>query len=190
MIIEGTYTFPAPRATVYGLLHDPTVLAKALPGTKSLTKVSDDSYEGVMSVSVGPVTAAEFAVTVTLFDQAPPDRFSMRIDGKGAVGFARGTATISLGDQENGSVMNYRADLQIGGKLAAVGQRLLDSTSKMMTRQSLESLARELEARLQPAGVAVASVPDRKIRVDRRLAFALAAILVLVGLGYCLGVKS
>jgi carbon monoxide dehydrogenase subunit G len=189
MILEGTYTFPAPRATVYELLHDPGVLAKALPGAKSLKQVSDESYEGVMSLSVGPVTAAEFAVTVALFDQTPPDRFSMRIDGKGTVGFARGTATISIGDHESGCVMNYRADLQIGGKLAAVGQRLLDSTSKMMTRQALESLARELEARLQPASVAVTPEPSRTIRVDRYLAFGLAAILVLVGVGYCVGVR-
>ena len=66
MILSGTFTFNGPRATVFELLQDPAVLAKALPGTKSLTKTGEDQYEGVMKVSIGPMSSAEFIVKVEL----------------------------------------------------------------------------------------------------------------------------
>jgi carbon monoxide dehydrogenase subunit G len=149
MILSGTFTFDGPRARVWEILQDPSVLAKALPGTKILTKVADDRYQGVMKVNVGPMSAAEFAINVELKDKVEPERFSMVIDGKGAVGFTKGTATIALDEQPGPvTVMTYTSDVQIGGKIAAVGQRLLESVGKMMTKQALEALNKELKARL------------------------------------------
>src|SRR4029079_17219463 len=72
VILNGSFTFEGPRATVWDLLQDPAVLAKALPGAKTLTQTAPDTYEGTMKVSVGPVTAAEFTVGVTLTDKVPP----------------------------------------------------------------------------------------------------------------------
>ena len=150
MVLTGTFTFNGPRTAVWDLLQDPAVLAKALPGTKSLTKTAEDRYQGVMKVSVGPMTAAEFAVNVELTDKVAPETFSMHIDGKGAVGFTKGTATIALREEPGPvTVMQYSSDVQIGGKIAAVGQRLLESVGKMMTRQALESLNKELLKRLE-----------------------------------------
>jgi len=150
MILTGTFTFNGPRTAVWDLLQDPAVLAKALPGTKSLTKTAEDRYQGVMKVSVGPMTAAEFAVNVELTDKVPPEKFSMHIDGKGAVGFTKGTAAIALREEPGPvTVMQYSSDVQIGGKIAAVGQRLLESVGKMMTKQALESLNTELRQRLE-----------------------------------------
>ena len=149
MILSGTFTFDGPRSRVWDILQDPEVLAKALPGTKTLTKVAEDRYQGVMKVNVGPMSAAEFAINVELKDKVAPERFAMQIDGKGAVGFTKGTATIALDEQAGPvTVMTYTSDVQIGGKIAAVGQRLLESVGKMMTRQALEALNRELKARL------------------------------------------
>jgi uncharacterized protein len=149
VILSGTFTFNGPRTTVWELLQDPAVLAKVLPGTKTLTLTSEDHYEGVMKVSVGPMTAAEFTVTVELKDKVAPESFAMRIDGKGGVGFTAGTAVIELqeiaGPQ---TVMNYRSDVQIGGRIAGVGQRLLESVSRMMTKQALDALDKELQLRL------------------------------------------
>ena len=151
MILSGTFMFNGARSTVWELLQDPAVLAKALPGTRTLTQVAEDRYEGVMKVSVGPVSAAEFAVKVELKDKVPPERFAMHIDGKGSVGFTRGTATIELVEQPGPvTMMNYTSDVQIGGKIAAVGQRLLESVGKMMTKQALEALNSELQVRLRP----------------------------------------
>jgi len=150
MILTGTFTFNGPRTAVWDLLQDPAVLAKALPGTKTLTKTAEDRYQGVMKVSVGPMTAAEFAVNVELKDKVSPEKFTMHIDGKGAVGFTKGTATIALQEEPGPvTVMNYSSDVQVGGKIAAVGQRLLESVGKMMTKQALESLNKELQARLK-----------------------------------------
>ena len=149
MILSGTFTFDGPRARVWEILQDPAVLAKALPGTKSLRQVEDDRFEGTMKVSVGPMSAAEFAVNVELKDKVEPKRFEMHIDGKGPVGFTKGKATIVLDEQPGPTtVMTYTSDVQIGGRIAAVGQRLLESVGKMMTTQALEALNKELKQRL------------------------------------------
>jgi carbon monoxide dehydrogenase subunit G len=149
MILSGDFTFKGPRSAVFELLQDPVVLAKALPGTKMLTKTGEDQYEGVMKVSVGPMMSAEFAVKVELRDKVAPERFTMHIDGKGSVGFTKGTATIELQEQDGPiTLMNYTSNIQIGGKIASVGQRLLESVGKMMTRQALAALDKELQARL------------------------------------------
>ena len=102
-----------------------------------------------MQVALGPITAAKFSVKIQLKDKVVPERYTMEVDGRGPVGYTRGTAHIELAEQDpNSTRMTYRADLQIGGKVAAVGQRLLDSVSKMMTRKGLEALNEELQSRL------------------------------------------
>jgi carbon monoxide dehydrogenase subunit G len=152
MNLNGTFTFNGPRGKVWDLLQDPAVLAKALPGTERLVLAGEDRFEGVMKVSVGPVTAAKFDVTVTLKDKEPPHRFAMQIDGKGAVGYTRGTATVELQEQpDDRTMMQYSSDVQVGGRIAAVGQRLLESVAKMMMKQALEALEKELRARLSGA---------------------------------------
>jgi uncharacterized protein len=149
MILSGTSTLEGPRARVWEILQDPDVLAKALPGTQTLTRVGEDRYEGLMKVSVGPVNAAEFAINVELKDKTPPETFTMQIDGRGGVGFTKGTATIALEEQPGPvTLMTYTSDVQIGGRIAAVGQRLLESVGKMMTKQALDALNNELKSRL------------------------------------------
>ena len=150
MNLTGTFTFDGPRTVVWDLLQDPVVLAKALPGTERLALTTEDRFEGVMKVSVGPVTAATFDVVVTLKDKVPPQGFAMQIDGKGGVGFTRGTANVELAEQpDGGTLMTYTSDVQVGGKIASVGQRLIESVGKMMMRQALDALARELRVRLE-----------------------------------------
>lgn len=152
MILSGVFTFHGPRSKVWEILQDPSVLAKALPGTKTLTRVGEDRYDGVMKVSVGPVNAAEFAVNVELKDKVAPERFTMHIEGKGGVGFTKGSATIELAEvsEQAGPVtlMRYTSDVQVGGRIAAVGQRLLESVGRMMAKQALEALNKELQQRL------------------------------------------
>ena len=148
MIVEGTHTFPGPREVVWGMLLDPEVLAKTMPGSSTITRVAEDRYEGKMKVGVGPITAAEFDVVITLANAVPPERYAMLIEGRGRFGFTRGKAAVTLVPDGGGTAMTYQADLQIGGKIAAVGQRLLDTVSRMMLRQGLEAMTAELERRL------------------------------------------
>ena len=101
-----------------------------------------------MAVGVGPITAAEFDLVITLADQKRPESYTMNIDGKGRFGFTRGSARVDLEPEADHTMMRYRADLQVGGKIAGLGQRLLDSVSRMLMRQGLEALQRELSARL------------------------------------------
>lgn len=152
MNLDGTFVFSGPRQKVWELLQDPDVLAKTLPGTERLEISAPDQFRGVMKVSVGPVTAARFDVTVSLSDKVAPERFTMQINGKGAVGHTAGRAVVELADAESGTTMTYSSTVQVGGKIAAVGQRLLESVSKTMMRQALESLERELRARLAAEG--------------------------------------
>ncbi|OGU08231.1 MAG: hypothetical protein A2W29_02475 [Gemmatimonadetes bacterium RBG_16_66_8] len=181
MIIQGEFTFPGPRETVWDLLHDPGVLSKALPGAQRLTGAGNDKFEGIMVVGVGPVTAGEFSVSVALTDQTRPEHFGMQVEGKGAVGFARGQARVELAEApEGGTTMRYHADLQIGGKIAGLGQRVLDSASRTMTRQGLEALKRELERRLTaaPAGEAPTAQGGRRALLH----FVAVAAILLVAL--------
>lgn len=148
MIVDGEHTFSGPRETVWGLLQDPEVLAKAMPGARRLTLNEDGVYQGVIRIGVGPVTAAEWSLNVTLADQVPPQSYTMNVESKGALGFTRGSATVNLDEVDEGTRMRYHADLAVGGKVAGVGQRLLDQVAKMLTRQGLDALSKELEARL------------------------------------------
>jgi carbon monoxide dehydrogenase subunit G len=148
MIVEGTYPLPGAPTVIWDLLMDPEVLAKAMPGTRQLVRTAPDRYEGVMRVGIGPITAAEFDLSITLADVQKPDSYTMLLDGKGRFGFTRGTARVELQPDSAGTVMRYRADLTVGGKIAALGQRLLDSVSRLLTRQGLEALNRELTQRL------------------------------------------
>ncbi|HUP01107.1 MAG TPA: carbon monoxide dehydrogenase subunit G [Gemmatimonadota bacterium] len=153
MRLEGDHAFDGPRPAVWDMLLDPDVMARALPGTERLERVAEDEYRGVMRVGVGPVTAGRYDVTVRIVDKAPPARYTMEIDGRGALGFARGTAQVTL--EEEGperTRMRYAADLQIGGKVAGVGQRLIESVSRSLTAQGLAALNGELEARLARRG--------------------------------------
>lgn len=152
MIVEGEYVFAGPRPLVYQLLQDPEVLSKAMPGAAKLERVGEAEYRGSIRVGVGPVTAAEWKLSVVLQDRVPPESYVMLIDSSGPVGFTRGSAAVALLEVEDGStVMRYRADLQVGGKVAGIGQRLIDQVARMMTKLGLDALSRELRARL-PAG--------------------------------------
>lgn len=148
MIVEGTYTFPGPREVVFGLLLDPDVLAKTMPGATHIARVREDRYEGKMGVGIGPITAAEFDVVITMTEKVVPERYRMQIDGRGRFGFTRGSAAVRLVADGDSTIMHYEADMMVGGKIAAVGQRLLDSVSRMMLKQGLEALSAELDRRL------------------------------------------
>lgn len=148
MKVAGEYVFNGPREEVWELVRDPEVLVTALPGAQRLTRVSDNQYEGEMDVHVGPV-AGVFSGKVIVSDEVPPESYTLSVEGKGSPGFARGAGRVQLIDQGDGiTLMKYEGDVQVGGKIAGVGQRMLDTVSKSMTRQGLEALNKALEARL------------------------------------------
>jgi carbon monoxide dehydrogenase subunit G len=148
MKLEGEYTFNGPREEVWKLVRDPNVLATALPGTQSLNKISDQEYEGVMNIHVGPMTGA-FSGKLLVSDEVPPASCTLTVEGKGAAGFGKGTGHVQLIEQPEGkTLMKYTGDLQIGGKLAGTGQRMIETVSKSMVRQGLDALDKALQARV------------------------------------------
>ena len=153
MTLVGTFTFRGPRQVIWELLQDPDVLVKVMPGAERLDRVADGRYEGVMKVGLGPLTAAAFTLNVALADLLPPERFTMSIDSKGALGFARGTATVALDAAgANETTMHYTSELQVGGRIASVGQRVVESAAKAMTARGLQALQQAIDERLAGTG--------------------------------------
>ena len=151
MKLNGEFTFNGPREEVWDLLQDPDVLAAAMPGAESLEKTGDDEYQAQLQVRVGPVNGV-FATKISLIDKTPPERYTILVDSKGPTGFAKATALVTLTEQEAGTtLMHYEATLQVGGRIASVGQRMIDTVTKSMTRQSLEAMNEALQARLTTA---------------------------------------
>ncbi len=148
MIVEGLHQFPAPRDVVWDLLLDPGVIARTIPGTRAMRREAPERYRGTMRIGLGPLVAAEFDLVVTLADVRPPDGYTMLIDGQGRLGFARGSARLELSPNGAGTVLRYSGDLQVGGRIAVVGQRLLDAVGSRLARQGLEALSREVARRL------------------------------------------
>jgi carbon-monoxide dehydrogenase large subunit len=145
LVVSGTYELPGAAADVYKLLLDPSVLASVMPGTQKLER-HGDVYLGSLKVGIGPMSAVKFDLTVTLTEQSPPESYAMRVEAKGTLGFVNGMAHVKLapGSAPNTTRMDYRAELQLGGTVAAVGQRMLDSVSKVMSAQGLKALDRVL----------------------------------------------
>lgn len=148
MKLEGTYTFDAPRETVWQALLDPEVLARTMPGCEKLEQIGENEYKGALKIRVGPVQG-QFEGIVNLSNINAPESYRMQVDGKGAPGFMKGVGEVRLEDQGDATLMHYTGEAQVGGRIASVGQRLLDSSAKALTRQSLDGLHEQIKARVQ-----------------------------------------
>jgi uncharacterized protein len=151
MRVGGTYTFEAPQQTVWDALQDPTVLTSVLPGCERLDEVGEKQYEGDLNIKVGPVQG-KFQGKVEMRDLEPPNRFTLSIDGRGGPGFVKATAHVALEAAGEGTLMTYDSDAQVGGRIASVGQRLVDSAAKAIIRQSLDGLHELMKARYAASG--------------------------------------
>ena len=148
MKIEGEYTFDGPREDVWEMVRDPEVLVTCLPGTQSLKLVGKNEYEGEMAVRIGPIGGV-FSGRLLVSDEVPPESCTLTAEGKGKPGFVNGTGKVQLVQQgENKTLMTYAGEVQIGGRLAGVGQRMIDTVSKSMIRQGLGVLDDAIKARV------------------------------------------
>ena len=145
MKIEGSNEIPAPHDRVWSALLDPDMLAQAIPGCEKLEAIGADEYKAVLKVGVGPVKGT-FEGKVRLTDQEPPNRYKMAMEGSGGPGFVRGEAVMELLPIESGTRVTYNADVQIGGLIASVGQRMLGGVSRMMLDQFFNRMTEILSA--------------------------------------------
>jgi carbon monoxide dehydrogenase subunit G len=148
--LSGRYDFGAERELVWETFLDPEVLARIMPGCERLERVGDHEFEGVMKIRVGPVQGA-FQGTVQLSELQPPHSYHMLVNGRGPAGIVRGEGDVRLESTPSGTTMHYEGEAQISGRIATVGQRLMESSAQAITRQSLDNLDRQIQARQQPA---------------------------------------
>ena len=134
MKIEGTHEIPAPRQRVWDAFLDPELLRQAMPGCEKLEAIGDGAYKATMKVGIAAVKGT-FEGKVRLSDLHQPESYRMAVEGSGGPGFVRGEAAITLNETDSGTNVVYTADVQFGGLIAGVGQRLLGGVSKMMTDQ-------------------------------------------------------
>jgi uncharacterized protein len=134
MKIEGTHDIPAPRERVWKAFLDPVTLARAIPGCEGLDETGPGEYKAKMKIGVAAIKGT-FEGKVRLFDLEPPTRYRMALEGSGGPGFVRGEAGMELSDVDGGTRVTYSADVQVGGLIASVGQRMLGGVTKMMLEQ-------------------------------------------------------
>jgi uncharacterized protein len=145
MKLEGSYEVPAPRQKVWDAFLDPKMLKQAIPGCDKLEAIGPDEYKATMKVGVGGVKGT-FEGKVRLSDKNPPNSYKMAVEGAGGPGFIRGETLITLTDLDKGTKVAYTADLQVGGLIASVGQRMLGGVSKMMADKFFNSMGDLLKA--------------------------------------------
>ena len=139
MTMNGEVQLAAPPQTVWEKLNDVETLKACIPGCESLEKTSDNEMQAVATVKIGPVKA-KFKGKVTLSDLDPPNGYKISGQGDGGVaGFAKGGATVKLTPKDGGTLLDYAVDAQIGGKLAQLGQRLIDSTARKLAGEFFAS---------------------------------------------------
>jgi hypothetical protein len=147
MELKGEYRIPAPRERVWAMLNDPAILRECIPGCESLEGSADKGFAARVTTKVGPVKAT-FNGEVSLSNLNPPQSYTISGEGKGGVaGFAKGGADVHLADEGGNTVLTYAVNAQVGGKLAQLGSRLIDSTAKKLADQFFSCLAEKAGAR-------------------------------------------
>ena len=149
MKVAGDYNFEAPVGDVWKALLDPVVLAAVMPGCEKLDLV-DDAYVGELNIKVGPVQG-KFQGKVILSDVEEESGYTMTVDGRGAPGFVKAKAAVKLTPEGEQTKMEYDGDAQVGGRIASVGQRLIDASAKAIIKESLEGLNANVKARTNVA---------------------------------------
>jgi carbon monoxide dehydrogenase subunit G len=135
MTMSGEQILAAPRETVWARLNDPEVLKACIPGCETLEVTGENEFLAVATNKIGPVKA-RFKGKVKLSDLDPPKSYRLSGEGDGGIaGFAKGAVTVDLAEREDGTCLTYNVEVQIGGKLAQLGQRLINGTAKKLADQ-------------------------------------------------------
>ncbi len=149
MEVKGEYRIASAREQVWAALIDPEMLKACIPGCESLEKISDTEFAAKLTVSIGPVRA-KFNTSLKLENILAPESYTLVGSGKGgAAGFGRGTADVTLSETDGGTLLNYVADLKVGGKLAQVGSRLVLGATKKTADDFFGSFTKMLDPNAQ-----------------------------------------
>jgi carbon monoxide dehydrogenase subunit G len=140
MKVAGSYPLPVPPERAYALLQDPEILAKCIPGCEGLDSVAEDEYAMRMKMGIASISG-RFDGKVRISEKNPPVSFRMSVEGTGKIGFMKGDGVITLAAGVSGSNVQFEGDVQVGGTIANVGQRLIETTAKMIIKRFFDCLA-------------------------------------------------
>jgi len=147
MRIAGSYTLPFDREKTYGSLHNPLISARCLPGCDALEQMGEDEYAMRMKLELAGFSSV-FTGTIKIIEANPPQSFKMLVDGSGRGGFLKGEGIMNLAPSSGGTELTYDGDVRVGGSIAAFGQRVIDSTAKLMIRRFFERFIDEVNKAL------------------------------------------
>lgn len=148
--IEGTYEIDAPRELVWEMVLDPDVLSRVVPGCEKLERTGENEYKGKMRIKVGPVDGV-YQGTLKLSELRSLEGFHLAVNGRGASGNIRGEGDVVLESVEDGgTLLRYVGQGEVSGRMATVGQRLTQSSARAITKQCLNNLDQQVEARVEP----------------------------------------
>ena len=145
MKIEGTHKIDAPRDQIFDLLTNPLLLQKCIPGCEKMEKTGENQYDARLSVGVGPIKGV-FNAKVTLQDLRRPEHYGLVVEGKGQPGFVNGSGSLDFTDENGATIVQFAGEINVGGLLASVGQRMIQSVSKMMAERFFVALENEAKA--------------------------------------------
>jgi len=148
--LSGNSTVPIERERTYQLMQDPAVLARAMPGCDHLALIAPDEYEMRMKMVVSGIQGL-FSGKVRIADRNPPDGFRLIVEGSGKIGFMKGDGLLTFTSLYTSTDIHYEGDVQVGGMIAGVGQRLLDTTSRFLIKKFFEKLTAEAAAQMPQA---------------------------------------
>jgi carbon monoxide dehydrogenase subunit G len=168
MDFHGRYAIPAPPDVVWSGLNDPDVLKQCIPGCEQIEKTSPTDFVATATLKIGPVKAT-FKGKVSMSELDPPSRCVLSGEGQGGMaGFAKGNAEVRLAPDNGGTVLTYTARATVGGKLAQIGQRLIDGAAKQIADDFFGRFAARLSAppeaaEQQSAGAALEAEPASEV---------------------------
>lgn len=145
MKVAGSYVLPGTPEQVWALLNDPARLAKCLPGCQRLEPDGPDRYKAAVNFALAAISG-KYAGSLEITEKKPPRSLRLRLDGKGVPGFMKGEGQLELVDQHGQTELRYAGEAQVGGMIAAVGQRMIDVAARKMIQQFFESAAAQLHA--------------------------------------------
>jgi len=140
--IEGSHKIDAPRERIFAALVNPQVLQKCIPGCEQMEKIGENQYKAKLTAGVGPVKGV-FTATVALEDIVAPQHYKLVVEGKGQPGFVKGTGELNLKDEGGATEIQYTGDVNVGGLIASVGQRMIQSTANLLAGRFFKSLETE-----------------------------------------------
>ena len=144
MLIKGTYLVAADKEDCYQSLQNPTILENCMPGCQELIKIGEDEYEMKMKMMLASMSAL-FNGKVKISDQSFPSSFRLIVEGIGKVGFLKGDGLLKLTTQGPGTLVDYTGEIQVGGTISSVGNRLLDTTSRMLIKRFFSKFSTVLQ---------------------------------------------